>query len=63
MDILEYGYKWTMAQQLGYQPITTFWEDFSIAEKFGADAIRNTAVRAFNEWHTNIKFLTELIMI
>lgn len=54
---------WSMAQQIGYKPVTTFWEDFSIAEIFGEQAIRDTAERAFNEWHYDYKFLTELIMV
>ena len=54
---------WQIAKEIGYTPITTFWDDFSIAEKFGEQAIRDTAERAFEEWHTNIKFLTEFVMI
>ena len=45
---------WQIAKEIGYTPITTFWDDFSIAEKFGEQAIRDTAERAFEEWHTNI---------
>lgn len=33
----------------GYEPKTTFWEDFSTADKFGIDAIKETYNRAFNE--------------
>lgn len=54
---------WQMAEEIGYTPITTFWDDFSIAEKFGEQAIRDTAKRAFNEWHHDIKFLTELVLV
>lgn len=54
---------WQMAQDIGYTPITTFWEDFSIAEQFGTDAIKDTAKRIFDEWHDNIKYLTEFIMV
>lgn len=42
---------------------TTFWTDFTIAEKFGEDAIKETAKICFNEWKTNIEYLTELIMV
>ena len=48
---------------LGYKQITTFWMDFSVAENFGNDAIIDTYNRAFNEWKTNYKYLTELVMI
>lgn len=33
--------KWNVESELGYKPITTFWEDFSIADKFG-NGIRRT---------------------
>ena len=47
----------------GYKQITTFWQDFSIADKFGASAIKDTYKRAFNEWKGNYKYLTELVMV
>lgn len=53
---------WTIYEQTGYKPITTFYEDFSIADWFGLDAIRDTFKRAFEEWKGNYKFLTELVM-
>lgn len=34
---------------LGYECQTTFWEDFSIAERFGVEAIRDTYKRARTE--------------
>lgn len=48
---------------IDYTPITSFWDDFSIAEPFGEDAIIDTANRAFKEWKDNYKYLTELIMV
>lgn len=54
---------WQMAEYLGYKPLTTLWEDFSIAESFGTAAIKDTASRAFNAWKDNYKYLTELIMV
>ena len=47
----------------GYETITTFWEDFSIADKFGIEAVEDTYNRAFNEWKNDYKYLTELVMI
>lgn len=47
----------------GYQPITTFWQDFTIAEHFGEQAIKNTFDRAFNEWKNNVEYITELTMM
>lgn len=46
-----------------YECMTTFWEDFSIADHFGESAIRDTYKRAFNEWKSNYKYLTELVMV
>ena len=54
---------WLMAKQLGYEPLTTFWDDFTIAERFNVKAIEETARKAFNEWKDNYKYLTELIMV
>lgn len=54
---------WKSADLIGYKPITTFWEDFSIADKFGEGAIRDTAERAYTEWHTDYRYLTELVMV
>ena len=47
----------------GYETMTSFWNDFSIADKFGVIAIKDTYKRAFNEWKDNYKYLTELVMI
>ena len=55
--------KWNVEEFCGYKPITTFWEDFTIAEAFGVSAIRDTFNRAFAEWKTNYKYLTELVMV
>lgn len=46
-----------------YKPITTFYQDFTIAEAFGASAIKGTFSRAFIEWRNNYKYLTELVMV
>lgn len=54
---------WTIEELTGYVPKTTFYTDFSIADKFGVDAIKDTYNRAFNEWKTNTKFVTELVMV
>lgn len=52
-----------MAEELGYKPITTFWQDFSIADKFGPAAVKDTFKRAFAEWKDNYKYLTELVLV
>lgn len=47
----------------GYEMKTTFHQDFAIAEAFGTDAVRDTYERAFDEWHGNVEYITELSMV
>lgn len=47
----------------GYEQKTTFFEDFSIAEKFGLSAVKDTYKMAFNSWKSNYIYLTELVMV
>lgn len=47
----------------GYEQITTFFSDFSIADSFGVAAIKDTYRRAFAEWKDNYIYLTELVMV
>ena len=47
----------------GYQPQTTFWDDFNIAEAFGPNAIQDTYNRIMNGWSDNYIYLTELVMV
>lgn len=42
---------------------TTFWNDFTIADKFWTSAVKDTFQRAFDEWKSNYKYLTELVMV
>lgn len=54
---------WNIEEMCGYKPITTFYTDFSIADKFGVKAIKDTWERAFKEWKEDYKYLTELVMV
>lgn len=47
----------------GYEMTTTFMSDFTIADRFGTDAIRDTFNRAFSEWKSNHVYLTELVIV
>lgn len=54
---------WNIESETGYKPITTFFEDFSIADQFGISAISDT----YNSIKKNLKSLdykytTELSM-
>ena len=55
--------RWTMAEMIGYEPKTTFWQDFSIADAFGSDAVKDTFKRSFAEWKTDYVYLTELVLV
>lgn len=41
---------------------TTFWNDFTIADAFGIDAIRETFERAFDSWKHDYRYLTNLVL-
>ena len=53
---------WNIEEMTGYVPQTTFYQDFSIADQFGLDAIKDTFNRAFKHWKKDHVFLTELVM-
>ena len=42
---------------------TTFWDDFTIADCFGEDAVRDTCGRCFDSWKNHFKYLTELVCV
>lgn len=47
----------------GYKTKTTFYNDFTMAEAFGNDAIKETFKRAFESWKDNAEYGTELCLI
>ena len=53
----------SMCQMSGYEPKTTFWDNFMIAEKIGSDAIRDTYNQIMAAWKNNYIYLTELVMV
>ena len=46
-----------------YEWKTTFWSDFSIADRYGIPVIKDTYNRAFKEWKDNYIYLTELVLV
>lgn len=52
-----------MLSENGYETKTTFWEDFSIADRFGLPAVKDTFQRAFKDWKTNVEYVTELALV
>ena len=54
---------WTIEEMTGYKPITTLYTDFSIADKFGVEAIKDTYKRVFQEWKHDYKYIIELARV
>lgn len=52
-----------MNETCGYETKTTFYDDFTIADRFGINAVKDTFKRAFEEWKTNVEYVTELVMV
>ena len=50
-------------EMTGYEPKTTFWSDFTIAERFGVSAIKDTYDRSIKSWKEDIVYMTELSMV
>lgn len=56
------AFKRAVTDMTGYKFITTFPEDFDIAERFGNAAIKDTFKRAFRSWRKDPEYLTELVL-
>jgi hypothetical protein len=54
---------WPVQEMCGYEPKTTFWQDYWIAIYFGKEAVQDTYDRAFNEWKTSVEYITEMVMV
>lgn len=48
---------------MDYEFKTTFWQDFTIADHFGVKAVKDTFKRAFEEWHDDVVYVTELAIV
>ena len=55
---------WPLVTMTGYEPKTTYWEDFSIADGFGAKEVVDTFDRAFTtDTKSDVEYITELVMV
>ena len=54
---------WNIEEMTGYKPLTTFYSDFSIADNFGVNAIRETYQNAREYWCDDYRYLTEIVMV
>lgn len=55
--------KLSLEKMLDYKFESTFWEEFSIAEDYGAEGVKEHYDLVFSQWKDNIKFLTELVLV
>ena len=55
--------KQALEKQFDFKFITTFWEEFSIADNYGSDEIRKHYDLVFDQWKDNLKYLTELVLV
>ena len=54
---------WNIEAVTGYKPKTTFFEDFSIADNFGIEAVKDTYRRALETAKfMGYEYLTEFVM-
>ena len=53
---------WNIKAETGYEPMYTFYEDLSIAEKFGLGAVQETYDTIMKNWSNDYKALTEFVM-
>lgn len=55
---------WNVREMFGYEPQTTYWQDFSIADAFGAAAVRDTFKRAVPQAKKfGVVYYAELVMV
>ena len=55
--------KWNIAEITGYDPMTPFWQDFSMSDKFVNEAIADTYSKVKAEWKDNYMHWTELCLV
>lgn len=48
---------------VGYEPKTTFWWDFGVADVYGASAVEDTYKRSFDSFKDDKNYGTELAMV
>ena len=46
----------------GYTPMTTFFNDLSVAECFGKKGINDTYKNVIKSWGSDIKYMTEFVL-
>ena len=57
------SHKQALEKQFDFKFETSFWEEFSIADQYGSDGIKEHYDQVFSEWKDNLKYLTELVLV
>ena len=52
----------TLKECSGYETISTFYADLSIADVYGIDAVKDTIKRVKEEWFNDYKMFTEFVL-
>ena len=52
----------TLKECSGYETISTFYADLSIADVYGIDAIKDTIKRVKDEWFNDYKMFSEFVL-
>jgi len=55
--------KLALEKMLDFKFESTFWEEFSIAEDYGVDGVKEHYNLVFPQWKDNLKYLTELVLV
>lgn len=53
----------SLREMSGYETKTTFYGDFTIADYYGDDAVKDTFNRAFQSWKEDYEYITELYVV
>lgn len=54
---------WNIQSMTGYEPKTTFWEDFSMAEQFGMNVVNDLFCEYFVDFRDDVVSFTELVLV
>ena len=54
---------WNIQRETGYEPKTTFWQDFALADIFGPLHVAETVARTAEQWKSDAVYITELSMV
>ena len=60
--VLQQMFTETLKECSGYETISTFYSDLSIADVYGIDAVKDTIKRVEDEWFNDYKMFSEFVL-